>query len=31
VPADAGRAQLSQAIKAWADPHGIISPGRYTG
>ena len=31
VPADSGSAQLSQAIKAWADPHGIISPGRYTG
>ena len=29
--ADPGSAQLSQAIKAWADPHGIISPGRYNG
>ncbi len=28
-PADAGAADLLQAIKTWADPHSVIAPGRY--
>lgn len=31
VARDPGSAKLLEALKAWADPHGIISPGRYIG
>jgi len=31
VPVDPGSALLLRTLKAWADPNGVISPGRYIG